>query len=50
MSSLTVRPVSGRRDLRRFVKAPFRIHRDHPQWVPPLIVERMQLLKRSKNP
>jgi GNAT superfamily N-acetyltransferase len=50
MSSLTVRPVSGRRDLRRFVKTPFSIHRDHPNWVPPLIVERMQFLNRSKNP
>ncbi len=50
MSSLTVRPVSGRRDLKRFVKAPFRIHRDHPQWVPPLITERMQFLNPSKNP
>lgn len=50
MSSLTVRPVSGRRDLRRFVKTPFRIHRHHPQWVPPLIFERMRFLNRSKNP
>ena len=50
MSSLTVRPVSGRRDLRRFVKTPFSIHRDHPQWVPPLIMERMKFLNRSKNP
>ncbi len=50
MSSLTVRPVSGRRDLRRFVKTPFSIHRDHPQWVPPLILDRMNFLNRSKNP
>lgn len=50
MSSLTVRPVSGRRDLRRFVKTPFSIHRDHPKWVPPLIMERMKFLNRSKNP
>jgi hypothetical protein len=47
---LTVRPVSGRRDLRRFVKTPFSIHRDHPKWVPPLIMERMKFLNRSKNP
>lgn len=50
MSSLTVRPVSGRRDLKRFVKTPFSIHRDHPQWVPPLILDRMKFLNRSKNP
>lgn len=50
MSNLTVRPVTSRRDLKRFVKVPFRVHRDHPQWVPPLIVDRMQFLNRSKNP
>ncbi len=50
MSSISVRPVSGRRDLRRFVKTPFSIHRDHPQWVPPLILDRMNFLNRSKNP
>jgi hypothetical protein len=36
--------------LRRFVKLPFRLHRDHPQWVPPLVFERMQFLNRRKNP
>lgn len=50
MSKLTVRPVRSRRELKRFVKVPFRVHRDHPQWVPPLIVDRMQFLNRSKNP
>ena len=39
-----------RRELKRFVKVPFRLHREHPQWVPPLIFERMQFLDRAKNP
>ena len=50
MAGLEIRPVRGRRDLKRFVKVPFRIHRDSEQWVPPLIFERMQFLDRSKNP
>ncbi|MBK5110224.1 MAG: hypothetical protein JJE10_02525 [Thermoleophilia bacterium] len=50
MPKLTVRPVQSRRELKRFVKVPFRVHREHPQWVPPLIVDRMQFLNRSKNP
>jgi GNAT superfamily N-acetyltransferase len=50
VSALTVRPVRNRRELRRFVKLPFRLRRDDPQWVPPLIFERMQFLDRSKNP
>lgn len=50
MGSVTIRPVQTRRELKRFVKVPFAIHRDHPQWVPPLIFERMQFLNRKKNP
>lgn len=50
MSSVEIRPVRSRRELKRFVKAPFLLHRDHPQWVPPLIFDRMQFLNRRKNP
>jgi hypothetical protein len=47
---LEVRPVRSRSDLRRFIKLPFAIHRDHAQWIPPLIWERKQFLDRKKNP
>ncbi len=50
MGSVTIRPVRGRRELKRFVKVPFHLHRDAPQWVPPLIFERMQFLDREKEP
>jgi hypothetical protein len=50
MGSVTIRPVRTRRELRRFVKVPFHLHREHPQWVPPLILDRMQFLDRGKNP
>jgi len=50
MASVTIRPVRTRRELKRFVKVPFRLHREHPQWVAPLIFERMEFLNREKNP
>jgi GNAT superfamily N-acetyltransferase len=50
MGSLTIRPVRTRRELKRFVKVPFRLHRESEQWVPPLVFERMQFLNRKKNP
>ena len=50
MSSVQIRPVRSRRELKRFVKVPFRIHRESPQWVAPLILDRMQFLNRKKNP
>jgi GNAT superfamily N-acetyltransferase len=42
--------VRTRRELKRFVKVPFRLHRDSEQWVAPLVFERMQFLDRKKNP
>lgn len=50
MAKVTIRPVRTRRELKRFVKVPFHLHRDSPQWVPPLIFDRMQFLNRAKNP
>jgi GNAT superfamily N-acetyltransferase len=50
MASVSIRPVRTRRELKRFVKVPFRLHRDHPQWVPPLVFERMEFLNPKKNP
>ena len=50
MAKVQIRPVRTRRELKRFVKVPFRLHRESEQWVPPLIFERMQFLDRKKNP
>jgi GNAT superfamily N-acetyltransferase len=50
MGSVSIRPVRTRRELKRFVKVPFGLHREHPQWVAPLIFERMEFLDRGKNP
>jgi GNAT superfamily N-acetyltransferase len=50
MAGVSIRPVRGRRELKRFVKLPFALHRDSPQWVAPLIFERMEFLDRGKNP
>lgn len=41
---IEVRPVSGRRMLKQFVKVPWAVYRDDPAWVPPLILERLQAL------
>jgi GNAT superfamily N-acetyltransferase len=41
--------VRGRRELTRFIKLPFGLHKGTP-WVPPLIFERRQFLNKSKNP
>jgi GNAT superfamily N-acetyltransferase len=50
VASVSIRPVRNKRELKRFVKVPFGLHREHPQWVAPLVFERMEFLNREKNP
>jgi GNAT superfamily N-acetyltransferase len=50
MASVSIRPVRTRRELKRFVKVPFGVHRHHPLWVAPLTFERMEFLSEKKNP
>jgi GNAT superfamily N-acetyltransferase len=47
---LDVRPVASKRDLTTFIKLPWRLYRNEPNWVPPLISERRQFLDRARNP
>ncbi len=42
-------PVRGRRTLDKFIRLPWRIYRDDPAWIPPLILERRLHLADS-NP
>lgn len=48
--AVVVREVSDRRGVSRFLKLPFAIYRDDPNWVPPLWIERRRHLDPSKNP
>ncbi len=42
--------VASKRDLKRFVKFPWKIYAGNPNWVPPLISERLAFFDRKKNP
>src|SRR3954470_10200605 len=48
--AVEIRPVRSGKDLMGFIKLPFRLYRDQPNWVPPLIYERKKHLDRKKNP
>lgn len=48
--SVTVTPVSGRRDLDAFLKLPFGLYRDDPNWVPPLLYLERQRFDPKTNP
>jgi hypothetical protein len=47
---VTVEAVAGRAEMRRFLEVPWTIYADDPNWVPPLIFERLQHLDPAKNP
>ena len=45
-----LRKVETARDLDQFVKLPFRLYRDDPYWVPPLISDLKNTLTPGRNP
>jgi GNAT superfamily N-acetyltransferase len=47
--SVEVTAVSGGRELSQFIDLPFRLHANHPLWVPPLKLERRLFLNRRMN-
>jgi GNAT superfamily N-acetyltransferase len=49
MPSVSIRPVQTRRELKRFVDLPYRLHAGTP-WVPQLKLERHAFLSRRLNP
>ena len=49
MASVSIRPVRTRRELKRFVDLPYRLHAGTP-WVPQLKLERRAFLSRRLNP
>ncbi len=50
MSRIEVSQVTGRKERDEFIKLPWRIYRNDPAWVPPLIIERKAFLDRARHP
>jgi GNAT superfamily N-acetyltransferase len=48
--SVHVTPVRSRKDLRCFLKLPWRIYEGNPLWVPPLLFDLKKLLNPHKHP
>ena len=50
MSSIDVITVEKPSDMKDFIDLPWKIYRDHPNWVPPLKREVRRLLDPEKHP
>ena len=50
MDGLIVRPISSKQDVIAFIRFLWKIYKDYPAWVPPLMMDRKKLMDRKKNP
>ena len=48
--AVEIRPVASKRELNTFIKLPWRLYRNEPNWVPPLLFDRKRFLDRRRNP
>jgi GNAT superfamily N-acetyltransferase len=45
-----IKKVSKKKDLKKFIKMAWKIYENIPQWVPPLIIDQLELLSWDKHP
>ncbi len=50
MSVLAVRKIESRQDIEKFIRVPWSLYADDPQWIPPLLAELRDRLRPGKNP
>ena len=48
--AVTIRPVAGKADRKRFVDLAYRLNAGDPNWIPPLRMEALELITPGKNP
>jgi GNAT superfamily N-acetyltransferase len=49
-SAIEIRRAESRKDLLKFIRFPWKVYEGDPNWVPPLISERLERLNPEKNP
>src|SRR4030095_14155084 len=47
---LSILSVSNKKEFKEFLNLPYRLYRDDPHWIPPLKMERAELLNTKKKP
>lgn len=49
MSNIIIRTVESKKDLRAFIRLPYEIHKNHSNWLPPLITDEEKVFDAKKN-
>ncbi len=47
--SLEIKEVNTKKDFRSFIQLPYKIHKGHPNWVPPIYSDDLQFFNSKKN-
>lgn len=47
---ITIKEVTSKKDLKAFVKFPFKLYHDSPYWVPPIISQELKTFNKEENP
>jgi ribosomal protein S18 acetylase RimI-like enzyme len=47
---VTIKEVSTKKELKQFIEFPFSLYKNHPYWIPPLLMDEYHTLRRDKNP
>lgn len=50
MSDIKIKKVISKKDQKKFIKFPWEVYKDYPNWVPPLIMEVKEKLSKKHNP
>ena len=49
LMEIVIRPVGSKSELRKFIYLPAKIHKDHPNWIPPLYSDEWEFFNEKKN-
>jgi hypothetical protein len=50
MSAITIKVINTKKEIKSFIKFAWKIYKDYPYWVPPLIFDKMRILDREHHP
>jgi hypothetical protein len=50
MANLTIKTVQNKKQLKEFIRLAWKINAGDPNWVPPLMMDRLKVLDKVKNP
>ena len=46
---ITIKEVKTRKDLKKYIHLPSKIHKDHKNWVPPIYMDEWEYYNPKKN-